>query len=158
MPTSKPLDAGKKAPTFTYVKDASLRSSTDLVAPYLVYFYPKDDTPGCTKQACGIRDLWSQFQSADLKVFGVSKDPEASHDKFRAKYKLPFFLIADTDLKLAQGFGVYGEKKLMGRLYDAVHRISFLVAPDGTILKTYNPVKPESHAIKVLEDLTTLTS
>ena len=158
MPSPKPLDAGQKAPTFNYVDNDSTCSSADLKAPYLVYFYPKDDTPGCTKQACGIRDLWDEFESAGLKVFGISKDPEASHDKFRAKYELPFTLIADTDLTLAQSFGVYGEKKFMGRIYDAVHRISFLVAPNGTILKTYNPAKPEPHATQVLEDLSTLTS
>jgi peroxiredoxin Q/BCP len=156
MSSPKPLTAGQKAPSFTYLEGGATGSSTELTTAYLVYFYPKDDTPGCTKQACGIRDIWADFRSAGLKVFGISKDSENSHDKFRAKYTLPFPLIADTELKLAQAFGVYGEKKFMGRVYDGVHRISFLVAADGTILKTYNPVKAESHATQVLKDLASI--
>jgi peroxiredoxin Q/BCP len=158
MHLPKPLNANEKAPVFVYMDNGLAHSSTELTAPHLVYFYPKDNTPGCTKQACGIRDSWSEFQSAGLKVFGVSKDPQTSHDKFRAKYTLPFPLIADTDLTLAQAFGVYGEKKFMGRIYDAIHRISFLIAPDGIILKTYNPVQPEAHAPQVLRDLIALNS
>jgi peroxiredoxin Q/BCP len=158
MPAPQPLDSGQKAPLFSFKEDGATIISTEITTPYLVYFYPKDDTPGCTKEACAIRDNWGEFKTAGLKVIGVSKDPESSHEKFQAKYDLPFPLIADTDLELAQNFGVYGEKKFMGRVYDGVHRMSFLVAADGTILKTYPKVKPEAHATQVLEDLTNLPS
>lgn len=132
-------------------------SSRELATPYLIYFYPKDDTPGCTKEACAIRDNWAAFKSAGLKVIGASKDPDSSHEKFRAKYDLPFPLVADTDLTVAQAFGVYGEKKFMGRVYDSVHRMSFLVAADGTILRTYPKVKPDAHAAQVLQDFNQLS-
>jgi len=158
MPTIQPLEAGQSAPAFTFIEDGQEINSGSLNAPCLLYFYPKDDTPGCTKEACGIRDAWSHFQSADLKVIGVSKDSAASHDKFVQKFQLPFPLIPDEDLALAQAYGVYGEKKFMGRIYDGIHRISFLIAGDGTILKTYPKVKPEQHAEEVLQDLADLQS
>lgn len=129
-----------------------------MTTPYLIYFYPKDDTPGCTKEACAIRDAWGEFEAAGLKVIGVSKDSERSHLKFQEKYTLPFPLIADTELELANAFGVYGEKKFMGRVYDGIHRMSFLIAADGTILTTYPKVKPAEHASQVLEDLSQFVS
>ena len=143
MSEPTPLNAGDKAPAFTFIEDGKTIQSETLNAPCLVYFYPKDDTPGCTKEACAIRDAWSEFKSAGLKVIGVSKDSEKSHGKFQDKYSLPFPLIADTETELAKAFGVFGEKKFMGRIYDAVHRMSFLIAADGTILKTYPKVKPD---------------
>ena len=158
MPAPKPLTEGDKAPSFNFTEDGKTVQSTDLRTPCLVYFYPKDDTPGCTKEACGIRDAWTEFESAGLKVVGVSKDSEKSHDKFRKKYTLPFPLIADTETELAKAFGVFGEKKFMGRVYDSVHRMSFLIAADGTILKTYPKVKPDQHAAEVLADLAKLTA
>ena len=158
MPAPTPLTEGDKAPAFSFTENGQTVQSADLNTPCLVYFYPKDDTPGCTKEACGIRDAWAEFESAGLKVVGVSKDSEKSHNKFREKYTLPFPLIADTETKLAQAFGVFGEKKFMGRVYDAVHRMSFLIAADGTILKTYPKVKPDQHAAEVLEDLAKLTA
>ncbi len=158
MPAPKPLAAGEKAPAFTFHENSKTVRSEELSVSYLVYFYPKDDTPGCTKEACGIRDAWSEFESAGLKVIGVSKDNEKSHDKFREKYSLPFPLIADTEMELAKAFGVFGEKKFMGRVYDGVHRMSFLIAADGTILKSYPKVKPDAHAAEVLKDLAELTA
>lgn len=156
MPAPTPLNAGDKAPSFTFTeKDQTIRSD-ELTTPHLVYFYPKDDTPGCTKEACAIRDAWGEFEAAGLKVIGVSKDSEKSHDKFREKYSLPFPLIADTEMELAKAFGVFGEKKFMGRVYDAVHRMSFLIKADGTILKAYPKVKPDAHAAEVLKDLAEL--
>ncbi len=152
MPQPKPLNAGEKIPHFSYVEDDRTVDSDKLTAPTLLYFYPKDDTPGCTKEACAIRDAWSEFEQAGLKVVGVSKDTERSHEKFRTKYALPFPLIADTELELAQAFGVYGEKKFMGRVYEGIHRMSFLIATDGTILKTYLKVKPELHAAEILKE------
>lgn len=157
MANIKPLEAGQPAPSFTYIEEGREVSTSDLQFPHLLYFYPKDDTPGCTKEACAIRDAWSQFNSSKLMVVGVSKDPEASHEKFRQKYQLPFPLIADTELQLANAYGVYGEKKFMGRTYDGIHRISFLISPEGKILKTYLKVKPELHAAEVLQDLADLT-
>jgi len=153
MLQAQPLEIGQKTPPFSFVANGETVSSDSLLAYVLVYFYPKDDTPGCTKEACAIRDAWSDFAAAGLQVVGVSQDSESSHDKFRKKYDLPFPLIADTDLSLCRAFGVYGEKKFMGRTYAGIHRMSFLIAPDGTILKTYLKVKPELHAAEVLTDL-----
>jgi peroxiredoxin Q/BCP len=158
MPPPTPLSAGQKAPSFKFTEGTAIVSSTEITRPYLIYFYPKDDTPGCTKEACAIRDTWSQFEAAGLKVIGVSKDSERSHLKFQKKYALPFPLIADTELELANAFGVFGEKKFMGRVYNSIHRISFLIAADGTILKTYPKVKPAEHAAEVLNDLPHLVS
>lgn len=158
MPTIQPLKAGQTAPTFTFSENGQMVSSSGLDVPCLLYFYPKDDTPGCTKEACGIRDAWTQFNDAHLKVVGVSKDSEASHEKFRQKFTLPFALIADTNLSLTKAYGVYGEKKFMGKVYDGIHRISFLISKDGKIIKTYLKVKPDQHAAEVLEDLATLNT
>ena len=158
MPAPTPLKAGEKAPAFTFNENGKTIRSEELTSPYLVYFYPKDDTPGCTKEACAIRDSWTEFESAGLKVIGVSKDSEKSHDKFRDKYSLPFPLVADTEIELAKAFGVFGEKKFMGRVSDSVHRMSFLIAADGTILKSYLKVKPDAHAAEVLKDLAELTA
>jgi peroxiredoxin Q/BCP len=157
MPAPQPLESGQSVPPFSYTEDGVTVHSSALNAAHLIYFYPKDDTPGCTKEACAIRDNWSAFESAGLKVVGVSKDPYSSHEKFRAKYELPFPLIADADLVLAQAFGVYGEKKFMGRVYDGVHRMSFLVSADGRILQTYPKVKPDAHAEQVLQDFEQLS-
>jgi peroxiredoxin Q/BCP len=156
MAHPNPIKAGSKAPPFNYTNAGENIQSSDINGRCLLYFYPKDDTPGCTKEACALRDSWSDLLSADLTVVGVSKDSMVSHEKFIAKYQLPFPLIADTELELARAYGVYGEKKFMGRVYDSVHRMSFLIASDGTILKTYDRVKPEQHAAQVLEDLKAL--
>lgn len=158
MGKPRPLSAGKKAPSFQFTEAEESYSLESLEQPCLLYFYPKDDTPGCTKEACAIRDAWSEFARAGLKVVGVSKDEEGSHDKFREKYRLPFPLIADTDLALANAYGVYGEKKFMGKIYDGIHRMSFLIGADGLILKTYCKVKPDAHAGEVLADLEALSN
>ena len=148
-----PLEAGQQAPSFQFKEDGQLQTLESLTQACLLYFYPKDDTPGCTKEACAIRDAWGEFAQAGLKVVGVSKDDERSHDKFQEKYTLPFPLIADTELELAKAFGVYGEKKFMGRTYDGIHRMSFLIGADGIIIKAYHKVKPDAHAREVLSDL-----
>ena len=158
MPKPSPLEAGQQAPSFSFTEQGKEVHSDSLGGPCLLYFYPKDDTPGCTKQACGIRDAWSKFQAAGLRVVGVSKDSETSHQKFTEKYSLPFSLIADTNLELAKAFGAFGEKKFMGKTYDGIHRMSFLISEDSTILKTYNKVKPAEHADTVLKDYTELTT
>ena len=117
----------------------------------VLYFYPKDDTPGCTKEACSFRDAFADFKKRDIKVLGVSKDSEASHKKFAAKYKLPFTLLADPDHSIADAYGVYGEKKFMGRTYLGVKRVTFLIDEKGKVKKVFEKVKPEEHAKEVLE-------
>jgi peroxiredoxin Q/BCP len=117
----------------------------------VLYFYPKDDTPGCTKEACSFRDAFADFKKRGIEVLGVSVDSEASHKKFTAKYKLPFTLLADPDHSIADAYGVYGEKRFMGRTYMGVKRITFLIDEQGKIKKVFEKVKPEEHAREVLE-------
>jgi peroxiredoxin Q/BCP len=122
----------------------------------LLYFYPKDDTPGCTKQACAIRDTFPSFKKLKCAVFGISVDSGKSHKKFEEKYSLPFTLLADTDHEAVTAYGVWGKKKFMGREYEGTVRTSFLIDPQGRIAKVYENVKPEQHAEEVLADLTRL--
>jgi peroxiredoxin Q/BCP len=119
----------------------------------ILYFYPKDDTPGCTKEACAFRDEFAQFQKKGAVVFGVSPDSVKSHDQFVAKFKLPFTLLADEDKKIVNDYGVWGEKSFMGRKYLGVYRVTFLIGPDGRIRKIWPLVKPEEHAVEVLAAL-----
>ncbi len=137
----------------------------------LLYFYPKDDTAGCTKEACMIRDALPEFDKAvggaggstsagssagaKMKVFGVSVDSVASHKKFAEKNQLPFTLLADEDKKVVNAYGVWGKKKFMGKEYEGTMRTSFLIDPDGKIVKIYENVKPDAHTKEVLEDLRT---
>jgi len=147
------LKEGSTAPAFK-TKDANGEtvSLKDLRGQKVVlYFYPKDDTPGCTKEACSFRDAFSQFKKKGIAVLGVSPDKEASHQKFVAKYKLSFTLLADTDKSIAEAYGVWGEKKFMGRTYMGVHRTTFLIDEKGKIKKIFEKVKPEDHASEVLE-------
>jgi peroxiredoxin Q/BCP len=115
-----------------------------------LYFYPKDDTPGCTKEACSLRDGHAELKRRGIKVIGVSTDDERSHKKFAEKYSLPFSLLADTDHKVADAYGVYGEKKFMGRTYNGVHRKTFLIDEEGRIRKVFDKVNVEEHADEVL--------
>ena len=117
----------------------------------VLYFYPKDDTPGCTKEACSFRDAFASFKKKGIAVLGVSPDSEASHKKFVTKYKLPFTLLADQDKAIVESYGVWGEKKFMGRTYMGVHRTTFLIDEKGKIKKIFEKVKPEDHASEVLE-------
>jgi peroxiredoxin Q/BCP len=119
--------------------------------PLVLYFYPKDDTPGCTKEACAFRDEFDRFQKAGAAILGVSTDPAASHDKFVAKYRLPFPLLADPERNVVQAYGVWGEKTFMGRNYQGTFRVTFLIGPDSRIRKIWTTVKPEDHADEVLE-------
>lgn len=116
----------------------------------VLYFYPKDDTPGCTKEACSFRDSFATFKKRGIEVLGVSLDSEAKHKKFAQKYDLPFRLLADTDRAISEAFGTYGEKKFMGRTYMGVNRMTFLIDEKGKIKKIYSKVKPEDHAAEVL--------
>ncbi len=119
----------------------------------LLYFYPKDDTPGCTKEACAIRDAEPDFSKLNAVVLGVSADSVKSHKKFSEKYGLAFTLLADEGKEVVNLYGVWGRKKMMGREYDGVFRTSFLIGPDGRIKRVYEKVKPELHAADVLADL-----
>jgi peroxiredoxin Q/BCP len=120
----------------------------------ILYFYPKDDTPGCTKEACGFRDEFEKFREKGAIVLGVSVDPVSSHDKFASKFKLPFPLVSDLDKKIVEAYGVWGQKSFMGRKYLGVHRVTFLIGPDGRIRKIWPKVKPEEHVTEVLAALT----
>lgn len=149
------LKPGDTAPAFTAPTNGGGKLSLSDFAgkPVVLYFYPKDDTPGCTKQACGIRDAWKEFKSRGAVVLGVSVDSVKKHDKFIEKYELPFTLVADTDKKIVQDYGVWGKKQFMGKEYMGIHRVTFLIGSDGKIKKIWPKVKPEEHANDVLEAL-----
>jgi peroxiredoxin Q/BCP len=153
------LKIGDKAPTFTLPDQNGQQHKLSAYKGQwvLLYFYPKDDTPGCTKEACAIRDHFPSFEKLTAKVFGVSTDSVKSHGKFVEKYKLPFTLLADTEKELVQAYGVWGKKKFMGREFMGTRRMSFLIDPKGKIAKIYELVKPDSHAEEVLGDLAELT-
>jgi len=144
---------GNAAPAFTAknTNGETVRLKDLRGQKVVLYFYPKDDTPGCTKQACSFRDAFADFKKLGIKVLGVSPDSEASHQKFTAKYKLPFALLADPDHAIADAYGVWGEKKFMGRTYMGVKRITFLIDEKGKIKKIFEKVKPGEHAAEVLE-------
>ncbi len=119
----------------------------------VLYFYPRDDTPGCTKQACGIRDAWSEFEQRGAVVLGVSPDDERSHAKFKEKYRLPFTLLADPGHKLTEELGFWVEKSFAGKKYMGVERSTVVIDPDGKVRKVFRKVKPAEHAEQVLEAL-----
>ena len=146
------LKEGQVAPKFT-ADDASGQkvSLSDFRGSKVVlYFYPKDDTPGCTKEACSFRDAFQKLKRAGIKVIGVSPDSTCSHQKFASKYQLPFTLISDPDHTVADAYGAYGEKKFMGRTYQGFLRHTFLIDETGRIKKIFEKVKPEEHALEVL--------
>ena len=145
------------APEFSLSdQDGAVRSLTDYRGHWLLlYFYPKDDTPGCTTEAVQITYSFPDFKKLDIAVLGVSADSAASHKKFATKFKLPFPLLADTEKIVVNQYGVWGRKKFMGREYDGILRTSFLIDPEGDIAKIYENVKPEKHAEEVLKDIRT---
>jgi peroxiredoxin Q/BCP len=149
------LKEGDKAPAFTAATNGGGRVSlSDFKGVNVIlYFYPKDDTPGCTKEACAFRDHFAAFKKKGTVVLGVSVDPAKSHDKFAEKFKLPFPLVADEDRRIVQDYGVWGEKSFMGRKYQGTHRVTFLIGPDGKIRKIWPAVKPDAHAAEVLAEL-----
>jgi len=116
----------------------------------LLYFYPKDDTPGCTTEACNFRDDYSAYQDADVVILGVSPDSPKKHAKFKAKYELPFSLLADIDHHVCDLYGVWGPKKYMGREYEGVYRTTYLIGPDGVIQHVFEDVKPADHSVEIL--------
>lgn len=150
-----PISAKTLAPDFMLYDDAGVerRLSDYRGKPVVLYFYPKDDTPGCTTEACAFRDAYSEYTQAGVVVLGVSPDKVKSHAKFKAKYDLPFLLLADEGHVVCELYGVWGRKKFMGREYDGVFRTTFLIAADGMILKVFENVKPDGHSAEVLAAL-----
>lgn len=149
------LKTGQKAPAIKLPdQNGKIHELKDYTGQWvLVYFYPKDDTPGCTKEACALRDNFPKFKKMKAVVLGISADSVQKHGKFAGKYELPFTLLADEDKKIIESYGVWAEKKFMGRTYMGILRNSFLIDPTGKIAKIYEGVKPELHAEEVLEDL-----
>jgi peroxiredoxin Q/BCP len=146
------ITEGTKAPDFT-LSDADGRtwSLADFAGKKLVlYFYPKDDTPGCTKEACGFRDQYSVFAEKGMAVVGVSPDSAASHAKFRGKYSLPFVLLSDPEKKVLNAYGAFGEKTMYGKKVMGVIRSTFLIDETGKVVKVYPKVSPEGHAEQIL--------
>ncbi len=154
----KTLAMGVPAPQFTLSdQNGKVHSLTDYRGKWvLMYFYPRDNTPGCTKQACAIRDEFPEFKNLNCIVFGISTDGEKSHKKFEEKFELPFTLLADTNKEVVHAYGVWAPKKFMGREFLGTLRTSYLINPEGNIAKIYEKVKPELHAEEVLKDLRTL--
>jgi thioredoxin-dependent peroxiredoxin len=149
------LNEGDKAPGFTALDQEGRKVSlSDFAGKNVVlYFYPRDDTPGCTKEACAFRDDFADFQKKGAVVLGVSTDSEKSHAKFVTKYRLPFTLLSDEDKKIVQAYGVWGPKQFMGMKFTGTHRITFLIGPGGRIKKIWPKVKPAGHAQEVLAAL-----
>src|SRR5262245_47673307 len=146
---------GQPAPDFALETDAGERVSlSDFRGrPVVLYFYPKDDTPGCTAQACGIRDAWGEFERSGAVILGVSPDSPKSHAKFREKYSLPFTLLADEDHSVAETYGTWVQKKYMGKEYMGVERSTFVIDEGGNLKKVMRRVKPNEHADDVLAAL-----
>lgn len=147
--------AGTDAPDFTLPDmDGNLVHLADLRGrPVILYFYPKDDTPGCTVEACSFRDAWQELQAAGVTVLGISRDNAKSHQKFARKHALPFTLLSDEDGTVAQRYGVWVEKSMYGKKYMSMARTTFYVRPDGMIGHVWEQVKPEGHATRILEYL-----
>jgi len=149
------LKPGDKAPPFTLPSDGGGRTSLKELRgrAVVLYFYPKDDTSGCTTESCEFRDSWKSVQAAGATILGVSPDGVASHDRFKARYKLPFPLLADEDHAVAAAYGAWGEKSMYGRKYQGILRTTFIIDGKGTIVHVFERVKPKGHAAQVLEAL-----
>ena len=149
------LEIGMKAPEFTLPdKDGKLVSLSDFLGKKVVlYFYPKDNTPGCTRQACAFAGAYKGFQDKGVEVIGISKDSVASHVKFAEKYNLPFIILSDTELSAIQSYGVWQEKKLYGKVSMGVVRTTFVIDEKGMIEKIMPKVKPDTNAAEILAEL-----
>lgn len=148
-----PISVGIPAPDFELSDDTNrVRRLSELSGqPVVLYFYPKDDTPGCTKEACNFRDDYSAYEKAGITILGVSPDSVASHVKFKAKFQIPFALLTDDGHKVCDAYGVWGPKKFMGKEYEGVLRTTFLIGPDGKLLRVFENVRPSEHSAEVLE-------
>ena len=162
---STTLQPGDKAPSFTttavggqYGSGTSLKLSELKGSPVVLYFYPKDDTPGCTTQACGIRDAWSAIKSTGAHLFGVSIDPAKSHEKFIGKFDLPFPLLADTNKEIVEAYGVWVEKSMYGKKYMGTERTTFVIDSNSKIAAIFPKVKPAEHAELVIQALQELAT
>jgi thioredoxin-dependent peroxiredoxin len=150
------LEAGGVAPDFELeTHDGSTVRLSELRGnPVVLFFYPKDDTPGCTRQACGFRDAYRKFQERGARVFGISRDDRASHERFKAKYRLPFPLLSDTDHAVSELYGVWGERSFAGKKYMGINRSTFVIDAEGRILDAGYGVKPDTDPARVLSALT----
>ena len=149
------LKAGTKAPDFKLNdNEGQPHALVDYRGQTIViYFYPKDDTPGCTKEACSFRDAYADFKKAGVTLIGISPDSEKSHTKFKEKYELPFTLLSDPGHKVCDAYGVWGLKKYMGREYEGVYRTTFIIGPEGEIKHVFENVKPADHSQEVLAEI-----
>lgn len=153
-----PISANIAAPKFQLLDDTgtSRQLSDYRGRPVILYFYPADDTPGCTKEACNFRDDYSEYERANVTILGVSPNSVKSHQKFKAKYQLPFPLLADEGHKVCSAYGVWGPKKFMGREHEGVLRTTFLIDPKGNIARVFENVRPSEHSAEVLAALAAL--
>jgi thioredoxin-dependent peroxiredoxin len=149
------IEEGKPAPDFELTSDSgeTVRLSDLKGRPVVVYFYPRDDTPGCTAQACGIRDNYGAFGEHGAVVLGISPDDESAHVKFKEKYGLPFTLLADPDHRVADEYGVWGERSMYGKTYMGIERSTFVIDSEGNVARIMRRVKPDTHAEQVLQAL-----
>uniref|UniRef100_A0A7C3IM26 thioredoxin-dependent peroxiredoxin n=1 Tax=Gracilinema caldarium TaxID=215591 RepID=A0A7C3IM26_9SPIR len=149
------LQVGDSMPSFELPdQQGKLVKSSDFAGkPLVVYFYPKDDTPGCTKEACSFRDTFKEYHDRGIIVIGISADTPQAHGKFASKYNLPFILLSDTEKSVIKAFGAWGEKKMYGKSYEGIIRSTFVIDGQGKIKRVFPKVKPENHAKEVLETL-----
>lgn len=154
-PKPSPLEAGQEAPSFTATTFDGTKIALDDYRGQMValYFYPKDDTPGCTAQACNLRDNLSELAEHGVAVIGVSPDPDERHEAFSAKYELSFPLVADPDREIIEAYGVWGEKKNYGKVYEGLQRTTFLIDADGVIQHVFKRPKTKAHAEEILSKL-----
>lgn len=152
------IQVGNQAPEFTLLdQNGTEHNLTQYRGKWVVvYFYPKDDTPGCTKEACSFRDNFEAFKNRGISVFGISKDSQASHKKFVDKFNLNFSLLSDESLETIKAYDSWGEKKFMGRTFEGILRNTYVIDPQGIIRKVYENVKPEDHAQEILRDILNL--
>ena len=149
------VEEGKPAPDFELTSDAGepVKLSALRGKPVVLYFYPKDNTPGCTTEACEFRDAYDRFREQGVEILGVSPDTEASHRKFKSKYELPFTLLADPEHRAAEAYGVWKEKRNYGKTYMGVERSTFVIDADGKVARAMRGIRPAGHAAQVLETL-----
>lgn len=154
------LHTGNKAPQFTLLdQNQKLFDLKDQAGKWtLIYFYPKDDTPGCTKEACAIRDIYNDYERMGVSVFGVSKDTPESHKAFAEKYELPFTLLSDQTGEMIEAYGAWGKKPWFGKQIVGIQRVSYLIGPDLTVVRAYPKVDPANHALEILTDLQDLVT